>query len=39
MKQTEMSRRGIVYIAANGSSSKNDGEKSIAGYADDGESA
>ncbi len=38
MKETEMSRRGIGYVAANGSSIKNYGEKKIVGYTDDGES-
>ena len=38
MKETEMSKRGIGYVAANGSSIKNYGEKKIVGYTDDGES-
>ena len=37
-KETEMSKRGIGYVAANGSSIKNYGEKKIVGYTDDGES-
>ena len=38
MKETVMSKKGIGYVAANGSSIKNYGEKRIAGYTDDGES-
>ncbi len=38
MKETEMSERGVEYVAANGSSVKNYGEKKIVGYTDDGES-
>ena len=38
MKETEMSKRGIGYVAANGSSVENYGEKKIVGYTDDGES-
>ncbi len=34
MKETEMSKRGTGYVAANGSSIKNYGEK-IVGYADE----
>ena len=37
MKETEMSRRGIGFVAANGSGIKNYGEKKIVGYTDDGE--
>ena len=37
MRQTEMSKRGIGYVAANGSGIKNYGEKKIAGYTNDGE--
>jgi hypothetical protein len=36
MKETEMSKRGIGHVAANGSSIKNYGEKNIVGYTDDG---
>ncbi len=36
MRETEMSKRGIGFVAANGSGIKNYGEK-IAGYIDDGE--
>ncbi len=32
MKETEMSKKGKGYVAANGSSSNNYGEKKIAGY-------
>ena len=35
-EETEMSKRGIGDVAANGSSIKNYGEKKIVGYADDG---
>ena len=38
MKETEMSRRGIGFVAANESGIKNYGEKKIVGYTDDGES-
>ncbi len=38
MKETEMSRRGIRHIAANGSSVEKNGEKKIADNTDDGES-
>ncbi len=38
MKGAEMPKRGAGYVAANGSSIENYGER-IAGYADDGESA
>ena len=38
MKETEMSKKGIGYVAANGSSIENYGEKKIVGYTDDGES-
>ena len=38
VKETEMSKRGIRYVAANGSSIENYGEKKIVGYNDDGES-
>ena len=38
MKETMMSKRGIGFVAANGSSIKNYGEKKIVGYTDDGES-
>ena len=38
MRETEMSKRGIGYVAANGSSIENYGEKKIVGYTDDGES-
>ncbi len=37
MKETEMSERDIGYVAANGSSSENYGEKKIVGYTDDGD--
>ncbi len=37
MWETEMSKRGIGYVAANGSGIKNYGEKKIVGYTDDGE--
>ena len=37
MRETEMSKRGIGFVAANGSGIKNYGEKKIAGYTDDGE--
>ena len=37
MRETEMSKRGRGYVAANGSGIKNYGEKKIAGYTDDGE--
>jgi hypothetical protein len=37
MKETLMSKRGIGFIAANGSNIKNYGEKKIVGYTDDGE--
>ena len=37
MKETVMSKKGIGFVAANGSSIKNYGEKRIAGYTDDGE--
>ena len=36
-KETVMSKKGIGFVAANGSSIKNYGEKRIAGYTDDGE--
>jgi hypothetical protein len=36
MRETEMSRRGIGFVAANGSGIKNYGEKMIVGYIDDG---
>ena len=36
MKETEMSRKGIGFVAANGSEIKNYREKLIVGYADDG---
>ncbi len=35
MKETEMSKRGIGCVAANGSSIKNHGDKKIAGYTND----
>ena len=38
MRETEMSKKGIGYVAANGSGIKNHGEKLIAGYTDEGES-
>ncbi len=38
-EETEMSRRCKGYIAANGGSIENYGEKKIVGHADDGESA
>ncbi len=38
MKETEMSRRGIRFLAANGSGIKNYGEKKVEGYTDDGQS-
>ena len=37
VKETEMSRRGMGLVAANGTSIKNYGEKKIVGYTDDGE--
>ena len=37
MRETEMSKRGIGFVAANGSGIKSYGEKKIAGYTDDGE--
>ena len=37
MRETEMSKRGIGFVAANGSGIKNYGEKKIAAYIDDGE--
>ena len=37
MRETEMSRRGIGFVAANGSGIKNYGEKKIVGYTDKGE--
>ncbi len=37
MRETEMSRRGIGFVAANGSSVKSYGEKKIVGYTDNGE--
>ena len=37
MRETEMSRRGIGFVAANGSSIKSYGEKKIVGYTDNGE--
>ncbi len=36
MKETVMSRRGIGFVAANGSGIKNYGEKTIVGYTGDG---
>ena len=36
MRETEMSRKGIGFVAANGSSIQNYGEKMIIGYTDDG---
>ena len=36
MRETEMSKKGIGFVAANGSSIKNYGEKVIVGYAGDG---
>ena len=36
MRETEMSRRGIGFVAANGSGIKNYGEKMVVGYTDDG---
>ncbi len=39
IKEAEMSKRGIGYAAANGSSIKNYGEEEIVNYTDDGESA
>ena len=38
MKETAMSKKGIGYIAANGSGIKNFGEKKIVGYTESGES-
>ncbi len=38
MKETEMSKRVIRYVAASWSSIENYGEKKIVGHADDGES-
>ncbi len=37
MRETEMSKRGIGYVAAIGSGIKTYGEKQIVGYTDDGE--
>ncbi len=37
MKETVMSKRGVGYAAANGSSVENHGEKKIVGHTDDGE--
>ena len=37
MRETEMSRRGIGFVAANGSGIKSYGEKKIVGYTDNGE--
>ena len=37
MRETEMSRRGIGFVAANGSGIKSYGEKKIVGYTDSGE--
>ncbi len=36
MRETEMSRKGIGFVAANGSSIQNYGEKMIIGHTDDG---
>jgi hypothetical protein len=36
MRETEMSRKGIGFVAANGSGIKNYGEKMIVGYTDEG---
>ncbi len=36
MKETEMSKRGVGFVAANGSSIKNYGKKKIVGYTNDG---
>ena len=36
MRETEMSRKGIGFVAANGSGVKNYGEKMIVGYTDEG---
>jgi hypothetical protein len=36
MRESEMSRKGIGFVAANGSGIKNYGEKMIVGYTDDG---
>ncbi len=38
MKETEMSNRGVGYVAATGSSIEKHGEKKIVGYTDDGKS-
>ncbi len=38
MKETEMSERGVGYVAANWSIFENSGEKKIVGYTDEGES-
>ncbi len=38
MEETEMSKKGVGYDAADGISIKNYGEKKIVGYTDDGES-
>ncbi len=38
VKETEMSKRGVGYVVADGSSDKNYGEKNIVGYTDSGES-
>ncbi len=35
MSESEMSRKGIGFVAANGSGIKNYGEKMIVGYTDD----
>jgi hypothetical protein len=37
MKETTMSKKGIGFVAANGSSIKNYGEKRVVGYTEDGE--
>ncbi len=37
MKETAMSKRGIGYVAANGSGIKNYGEEKIVGYTENGE--
>ncbi len=37
MKETDMSKRGVGFVAANGSGIKNYGEKKIIGHTEDGE--
>ena len=37
MRETEISKKGVGYVAANGSGIKNHGDEMIAGYTDEGE--